>query len=161
MTKSLLVLGLLGVLMAACSNGSISDSCGIENRCTGKKMTKMVAIEAEKYRKGKGVEKDPVRAFELYQIAYGRGFEGAEYRLAEAYRKGEGTERNPAKALDLYRESAEGGNVGAVYRMAEMYRKGDGIEKDPEHFKNAVERIKRELAQGDLFRQNVQDNERP
>jgi anthranilate/para-aminobenzoate synthase component I len=30
-------------------------------------------------------------------------------------------------------------------------RKAIGIEKDPEHFKNAVERIKRELAQGDLF----------
>ena len=95
----------------------------IEARCTGKKMTKMIAIEAEKYRKGIGVEKDPVRAFELYQIAYGRGFDGAEYRLAEAYRKGEGTERNPAKAMEMYRESAEGGNVGAVYRMAEMYRR--------------------------------------
>jgi site-specific DNA-methyltransferase (adenine-specific) len=30
-------------------------------------------------------------------------------------------------------------------------RKAIGIEKDPEHFKTACERIKRELAQGDLF----------
>ena len=147
MTRSLLVLGLLGVLMAACSGGSISDSCGLETRCTGKKMTKMIAIEAEKHRKGIGVEKDLVRAFELYQIAYDRGFDGAEYRLAEAYRKGDGTERNPAKALQLYRESAESGNVGAVYRMAEMYRIGDGIEKDPE---KAVQLYQRAVAVGNI-----------
>lgn len=48
--------------------------------------------------------------------------------------------------LDPYMGS--GSTIIAAIRTG---RKAIGIEKDPEHFKNAVERIKRELAQGDLF----------
>ena len=57
-----------------------------------------------------------------------------------------------ATVLDPYMGS--GSTIIAAIRTG---RKAIGIEKDPEHFKNAVERIKRELAQGDLFRgQNVE-----
>jgi len=57
-----------------------------------------------------------------------------------------------ATVLDPYMGS--GSTIIAAIRTG---RKAIGIEKDPEHFKNAVERIKRELAQGDLFRgQNKQ-----
>jgi len=52
-----------------------------------------------------------------------------------------------ATVLDPYMGS--GSTIIAAIRTG---RKAIGIEKDPEHFKNAVERIKRELAQGDLFR---------
>ena len=48
MTRSLLVLGLLGVLMAACSNGS--GNIGATYRL------------ADSYRTGVGIEKDPVKA---------------------------------------------------------------------------------------------------
>jgi hypothetical protein len=51
-----------------------------------------------------------------------------------------------ATVLDPYMGS--GSTIIAAIRTG---RKAIGIEKDPEHFKNAVERIKRELAQGDLF----------
>lgn len=51
-----------------------------------------------------------------------------------------------AVVLDPYMGS--GSTIIAAIRTG---RKAIGIEKDPEHFKNAVERIKRELAQGDLF----------
>lgn len=59
-----------------------------------------------------------------------------------------------ATVLDPYMGS--GSTIIAAIRTG---RKAIGIEKDPEHFKNAVERIKRELAQGDLFLgQNAQDH---
>ena len=51
-----------------------------------------------------------------------------------------------ATVLDPYMGS--GSTIIAAIRTGQ---KAIGIEKDPEHFKNAVERIKRELAQGDLF----------
>ena len=52
-----------------------------------------------------------------------------------------------ATVLDPFMGS--GSTIIAAIRTG---RKAIGIEKDPEHFKNAAERIKRELAQGDLFR---------
>lgn len=55
-----------------------------------------------------------------------------------------------ATVLDPYMGS--GSTIIAAIRTG---RKAIGIEKDPEHFKNAVQRIKRELAQGDLFLANV------
>lgn len=43
------------------------------------------------------------------------------------------------------------GSGSTILAAIRTGRKAIGIEKDPEHFKNALERIKRELAQGDLF----------
>lgn len=43
------------------------------------------------------------------------------------------------------------GSGSTIIAAIHTGRKAIGIEKDPEHFKNAVERIKLELAQGDLF----------
>jgi site-specific DNA-methyltransferase (adenine-specific) len=51
-----------------------------------------------------------------------------------------------ATILDPYMGS--GSTIIAAIRTG---RKAIGIEKDPAHFKTACERIKRELAQGDLF----------
>jgi DNA modification methylase len=51
-----------------------------------------------------------------------------------------------ATVLDPYMGS--GSTIIAAIRTG---RKAIGIEKAPEHFKTACERIKRELAQGDLF----------
>jgi DNA modification methylase len=55
-----------------------------------------------------------------------------------------------ATVLDPYMGS--GTTIIAAIRTG---RKAIGIEKDPIHFKTAVDRIKRELAQGDLFLANV------
>jgi len=54
----------------------------------------------------------------------------------------------PAGAVVLDPYMGSGSTIIAAIRTG---RKAIGIEKDPEHFKNACERIKRELAQGDLF----------
>jgi len=54
-----------------------------------------------------------------------------------------------ATVLDPYMGS--GSTIIAAIRTG---RKAIGIEKDPKHFQTAVERIKRELAQGDLFLAN-------
>jgi site-specific DNA-methyltransferase (adenine-specific) len=58
-----------------------------------------------------------------------------------------------ATVLDPYMGS--GSTIIAAIRGG---RKAIGIEKDPEHFKTAMERIKRELAQGDLFLANALDD---
>lgn len=61
-----------------------------------------------------------------------------------------------ATVLDPYMGS--GSTIIAAIRTG---RKAIGIEKDPEHFKNACERIKRELAQGDLFLGHNSQADRP
>jgi site-specific DNA-methyltransferase (adenine-specific) len=63
-----------------------------------------------------------------------------------------------ATVLDPYMGS--GSTIIAAIRTG---RKAIGIEKDPKHFKTACERIKRELAQGDLFlgQNNIYSYDRP
>jgi DNA modification methylase len=62
-----------------------------------------------------------------------------------------------ARAIRLLTDAGETvldpfmGSGSTIIAAIRSGRKAIGIEKDPEHFKNAVERIKRELAQGDLF----------
>lgn len=58
-----------------------------------------------------------------------------------------------ATVLDPYMGS--GSTIIAAIRTG---RKAIGIEKDPEHFKTACERIKRELAQADLFNGQNEDS---
>jgi site-specific DNA-methyltransferase (adenine-specific)/modification methylase len=50
------------------------------------------------------------------------------------------------------------GSGSTIVAAIRTGRKAIGIEKDPEHFKTAVERIKRELAQGDLFLNQKETN---
>jgi len=52
------------------------------------------------------------------------------------------------------------GSGSTIIAAIRTGRKAIGIEKDPEHFKTACERIKRELAQGDLFLGQNSDIER-
>lgn len=43
------------------------------------------------------------------------------------------------------------GSASTIIAAIRTGRKAIGFEKDPEHFANAVQRVKTELAQGDLF----------
>ncbi len=54
--RSLLVLGLVGYLTAACTE-SVTDICNTEATCSGEKLTWRMYDEGESYRKGEGVEK--------------------------------------------------------------------------------------------------------
>ena len=128
--RSLLVLGLLGVLTAACGE-NITDVCGIDTRCAGEKLTYRIYLQAESYRTGEGVEKDPTKAAVWYGRAVERGSDAAQIRLGNSYMKGNGVAKDPAKAVQLYRMAAETGNPWAQMSLATSYMNGEGIEKDP------------------------------
>lgn len=54
--------------------------------------------------------------------------------------------------------------AGSASTLVACLRRGIksiGIESDADHFKTAVERLEREMAQGDLFRHNSPDQPRP
>ncbi len=127
--RSVLVLVLLAFVTAACGP-NITDICHTDTRCLGKKLTGMIYSRAEGYRKGEGVQKDPVKAVQLHRQAAERGHLGSQYWLAESYRTGVGVEKDPAKAVRLHRKAAENGHLGAQYWLAESYRTGEGVEKD-------------------------------
>ena len=59
------------------------------------------------YQIGDGVEKDLVKACQLYQKAAASGLVGAQYRLAKCYCTGEGIAKDPDKADQWYRKIAE------------------------------------------------------
>ena len=66
--RSVLVLGLLGVLTAACG-GSFVDICGTDTRCSGAKANYLTYNLGNSYKKGEGVEKDLAKANQLYRMA--------------------------------------------------------------------------------------------
>ncbi len=99
--RSLLVLGLVGSLTAACTETD-TDICNTETTCLGEKLTWRMYDEGENYRKGEGVEKDLATAVAWYRKASERGSASAQFRLAESYRTGKGVEKNSAEAVRLY-----------------------------------------------------------
>ncbi len=128
--RLLLVLGLLGGLTAGCGSG-ITDVCGTEQYCYGKKLSGKIYQRAEKHRTGEGAEKDTARAVQLHRQAAERGHLGSQYRLAESYRTGAGVAKDPVKAVQWHRKAAEEGHLGSQFWLAESYRTGEGDEKNP------------------------------
>ncbi|MFC3074839.1 peptidoglycan-binding protein [Shinella pollutisoli] len=80
-----------------------------------------------RYTEGRGgVAVDLKEAARWYELAAGRGFAPAEYRLANLYEKGQGVERDLARARDLYRQAAEKGNASAMHNLAVLLATGTG-----------------------------------
>ena len=69
------------------------------------------------FRHGLGVERDSVRAFELYKSAAEQGFVEALTPLAECYEVGEGTPQNVYLAAQYYERAARNGDVQAAQKV--------------------------------------------
>lgn len=98
---------------------------------------------AQLLRQGKGVDKNPKKAFELYLEAAEKGLVTAMANVGDMYLAGEGTERNPEAAAAWYARAASAGLSLAQMKLAEMYEQGVGVERDPARARTLVERAAR------------------
>lgn len=84
----------------------------------------------ERYVKGDGVPKDPVKAVELFRKAANQGFAPAMNDLGVMYANGEGVGQSYSEALSLYRVAAERGSTQANANLGNAYEIGQGVPKN-------------------------------
>ena len=82
------------------------------------------------YEEGQGVEKDTVKAVELYRQAADLGNADAMYRLAMCYMNGKGVEPEAIIGQQWSQKAAELGNIDAMVLLGACYAGGVGVEKD-------------------------------
>jgi uncharacterized protein len=121
------------------------------------------------YLKGRGVEKDLSRAFELQRRAAEGGLAAAQHGLAIMYYRGEGVERDFEIAARWFRRAAERGFPTSQLNLGVMYFSGQGVERnDAEVVKwitlaaakgvpEALYRLGRMYEQGTIFMQSDRD----
>ncbi|CAB4390905.1 unnamed protein product [Rhizophagus irregularis] len=81
------------------------------------------------YQYGIGIEKNEIRAFQLYKEAAEKGHINSKYDLGRCYLHGVGIEKNEIKAFELYKEVAQNGHITSIYELGECYQYGMGTEK--------------------------------
>lgn len=79
---------------------------------------------------GRGVLKNPERAFELFSRAAATGNPDAISDLGSMYSNGIFVKQDFAKALDYYEKAIEAGNSFALNDLGVMYFGGKGVERD-------------------------------
>src|SRR6266511_5403989 len=67
------------------------------------------------YEYGIGIQKDEIKAFELYKVAAKQGHNFAQNSLGLLYENGKGIEKDLEKAFYWYNKSAENGNEVTQY----------------------------------------------
>jgi len=77
------------------------------------------------------LEKDFIKAREIWEPIAEGGDAEAEAWLGALYANGLGVEQDAARAFEFYRRSAEHGNSLAANNVGAMYAKGDGVARDP------------------------------
>lgn len=98
------------------------------------------------YESGKGVQKNPEKAFNIYKDAANK-YQTREFitRVAVCYEKGIGTDKNPEEAFNWWMKLAQDGLNTAMYKIAFFYYKGYGCK--PNNAK-AIEWCKKSIDQG-------------
>ncbi|AFN35762.1 tetratricopeptide repeat protein [Taylorella equigenitalis] len=84
----------------------------------------------EAYEFGKGVEKNPEKAFELYSKAANHGYRAAQTNLGFLYDTGTGTKQDFDAAMNWYKAAANQGDLAAMYNIGLLYEAGRGVKKD-------------------------------
>ncbi|UZO16199.1 uncharacterized protein OCT59_007588 [Rhizophagus irregularis] len=100
------------------------------------------------YKNGIGIEKDEIRAFELFKEAAGKGDIDAMNNLGKCYQNGIGTEKDKIRAFEMYKKAAGKGQLDAITKLGYCYEKGKGTEKDEIR---AFELYQEAAKGGDLF----------
>lgn len=99
----------------------------------------------ERYAKGDGVAKDPVKAVELFRKAANQGFAAAMNDLGVMYANGEGVGQSHYIARDMYLLAAERGSVQAHVNLGAVFEKGVGV---PTDYKTALDWYKKAAIMG-------------
>ena len=84
------------------------------------------------YAKGKGVEKNPKKAFEWFKQSADKNNSNALCDLGVCYHYGYGVEKNYKRAVELYEKAAIDNQKGSLWRLGHCYEYGQGVEKDLE-----------------------------
>lgn len=84
------------------------------------------------YEYGLGVDKDIVRAFELYKEAAEMGDAHSMRVLAGKYYSGEGCEKDITTAITWYKKSLENGNMEAGFKLGDIFLNEANFEVDSE-----------------------------
>lgn len=82
------------------------------------------------YAEGKGVERNHVKAFDLYNEAAQKGYVPAQYNLGNQYATGEGVAQDYAKAEFWWTKAAEAGLAQAQVNLGTLYLYGVTGAKD-------------------------------
>lgn len=108
------------------------------------------AVEAQSllafcYRNGKGVRKDPKKAFFWAARAAESGDAAAQRLVAFFYQQGEGVAKDPVQALYWNRKAVEKNDAFAMLNLAVAYENGWAVQADPAA---ALELYRRALKSG-------------
>lgn len=82
------------------------------------------------YEKGRGTDKNQVKAFQWYIKSAKQGNKRAAYKIGYGFLKGRGISKNSGKALKWLRISAAKGYERAEFYIGEIYEKGVGVMRD-------------------------------
>ncbi len=85
---------------------------------------------ANLYWYGKGVPRNPRRAFELYREAAEQDYNMAFVPLGEIYASGDGAPQNHKRAFELFRKASKTGVPAANYHLGFAYEKGRGVRQN-------------------------------
>ncbi|KAH3762868.1 sel1 repeat family protein [Pelomyxa schiedti] len=77
-----------------------------------------------------GLDKDPNKAFQLFQRATDAGDARGMFNLGLCYGNGTGVDKDLTQAIQLWRRSADAGNTRAMLKLAVCYRHGWGVCRD-------------------------------
>lgn len=83
------------------------------------------------YQHGIGVEKNPLKAVELYQKSINQGYDGAKSNLGYLYLMGEDLPQDYPKAMQLFEEASAKNDIGGTINLAVMHFNGLGCDRNP------------------------------
>src|SRR5690606_20405786 len=90
----------------------------------------LMAVVAECYKDGKGVNQDYTQAVYWYTKAAERGNPQAMFNLGECYENGQGVHQDHKQAVSWYTKAAERGNPQAMFNLGVCYANGQGVHQD-------------------------------
>jgi TPR repeat protein len=95
-------------------------------------------IQGYLYEYGKGVSKDNVKAFQLYEKAVNTDSNNslAMFNLGYMYKYGKGIQKDYTKTIELYEKAINLGDFHSMNSLALMYQNGQGVEQNT---KKAIE----------------------
>ena len=79
------------------------------------------------YRRGRGVAKDPVKAFAYYSRAASLGSSAGNFYVAYMLERGEAGKRDYVESLKHYQQAADSGSVSAEINAASFFAEGKGV----------------------------------
>ncbi|RIA88465.1 hypothetical protein C1645_725880, partial [Glomus cerebriforme] len=115
------------------------DSGDIEGSSNSSHLGHKIGVEKntikafELYKKAaeKGyIEKNKIKEFELYKEAAAKDHIDSIYRLGNCYLLGIGTEKKEIKAFELYKKAADKDHIDSIYRLGNCYLFGTGTEEN-------------------------------